>query len=354
MVKSDDGKTFTLEHKTFAAGEEFKFTGGSWESFNLGGTEKFSASDNKSYALKFGKKSNNIVIAAPYEDVTVTLTFNDTFTECTLLISGEVVINYPEKLYLFGQVNNKGWDADNYVESTGTENGIYLFENVLLGNAHPNESTPAEAYFSFASGFGANASDWSALNPRYGATSGGFEITLDAPMTIQAGENSFKAPGDKVYTMTVSLKDNTLTMVEVQRPAKPEVKADKKGENDDFVNFAFALIDGCSIWYKYVTDAPAAAPAAETNADGYTLYEGGKLKMYGNTTLEAYTVDNATGLKSDVLTMTYAAVVATDVISITTEEGEARYFNLQGAEVSEPANGVFIRVQNGKAVKVAR
>lgn len=36
------------------------------------------------------------------------------------------------------------------------------------------------------------------------------------------------------------------------------------------------------------------------------------------------------------------------------EEGAVRYFNLQGVEVSEPANGVFVRVANGKATKVVK
>ncbi len=36
------------------------------------------------------------------------------------------------------------------------------------------------------------------------------------------------------------------------------------------------------------------------------------------------------------------------------EEGDVRFFNLQGVEVSEPANGVFVRVANGKATKVVK
>lgn len=35
------------------------------------------------------------------------------------------------------------------------------------------------------------------------------------------------------------------------------------------------------------------------------------------------------------------------------EMGEARYYNLQGVEVKNPENGIFIRVQNGKSQKVA-
>ena len=45
-------------------------------------------------------------------------------------------------------------------------------------------------------------------------------------------------------------------------------------------------------------------------------------------------------------------IVGIDTIGADTEA--ARYFNLQGVEVKSPANGVFIRIQNGKAVKVLR
>ncbi len=44
----------------------------------------------------------------------------------------------------------------------------------------------------------------------------------------------------------------------------------------------------------------------------------------------------------------------TGIAGIEAENGEAVYFNLQGVRVQNPENGVFIRVQNGKAVKIAK
>ncbi|MDE5813310.1 MAG: hypothetical protein K2H72_03400, partial [Muribaculaceae bacterium] len=32
--------------------------------------------------------------------------------------------------------------------------------------------------------------------------------------------------------------------------------------------------------------------------------------------------------------------------------GKARYFNLQGCEVTNPSNGVYIRIVNGKSEKI--
>lgn len=47
------------------------------------------------------------------------------------------------------------------------------------------------------------------------------------------------------------------------------------------------------------------------------------------------------------------AEAGSGVKSFEAVDGAAKYFNLQGVEVSEPANGLFIKVANGKAVKVA-
>ena len=44
--------------------------------------------------------------------------------------------------------------------------------------------------------------------------------------------------------------------------------------------------------------------------------------------------------------------VSVGVDEITVAEGEAQYYNMQGVRVANPENGMFIRVQNGKAHKV--
>lgn len=44
--------------------------------------------------------------------------------------------------------------------------------------------------------------------------------------------------------------------------------------------------------------------------------------------------------------------VGTGVATAEIADGKARYFNLQGCEVSNPSNGVFIRVVNGKSEKI--
>lgn len=50
--------------------------------------------------------------------------------------------------------------------------------------------------------------------------------------------------------------------------------------------------------------------------------------------------------------ISYAEHIESGINAIDAENGEAAYFNLQGVRVANPENGIFIRVQNGKAHKV--
>ena len=50
----------------------------------------------------------------------------------------------------------------------------------------------------------------------------------------------------------------------------------------------------------------------------------------------------------------YANSTPTGIAGIEAENGEAVYFNLQGVRVQNPENGIFIRVQNGKATKIMK
>ena len=50
----------------------------------------------------------------------------------------------------------------------------------------------------------------------------------------------------------------------------------------------------------------------------------------------------------------YAPSTPTGISAIEAEDGEAVYFNLQGVRVQNPENGIFIRVQNGKAIKIMK
>lgn len=55
----------------------------------------------------------------------------------------------------------------------------------------------------------------------------------------------------------------------------------------------------------------------------------------------------------DLNTLTLSFVETSSVKAVEAVNGEAEYFNLQGVKVNEPANGLFIKIVNGKATKVA-
>lgn len=62
----------------------------------------------------------------------------------------------------------------------------------------------------------------------------------------------------------------------------------------------------------------------------------------------------ATGNNPAIKSMTVYYTLSTGVETAVVEEGEAIYFNLQGARVMNPERGIYVKVQNGKAVKVVK
>ena len=114
------------------------------------------------------------------------------------------------------------------------------------------------------------------------------------------------------------------------------------------VTLTFAVEDGVQIYAKKLTAAQA---AAEDNNDGYTALPDNKLTLTKSG--EEYSVyAMKDGVKSEAKTIT--ANVPSGIAGIEAENGEAVYFNLQGVRVENPENGIFIRVQNGKAVKIMK
>lgn len=114
------------------------------------------------------------------------------------------------------------------------------------------------------------------------------------------------------------------------------------------VTLTFAVEDGVQIYAKKLT---AAQTAAEDDNAGYTALPDNKLTLTKSG--EEYSVyAMKDGVKSEAKTIT--ANVPSGIAGIEAENGEAVYFNLQGVRVENPENGIFIRVQNGKAVKIMK
>ena len=116
------------------------------------------------------------------------------------------------------------------------------------------------------------------------------------------------------------------------------------------VVLTFAVEDGVQMYAKSISDTQAQA-AAEGDNDGYTVLEGNTLTLTAQgDNYSVYAMKD--GVKS--VAKTIVADAATGIAGIEAEDGVAVYFNLQGVRVQNPENGVFIRVQNGKAVKIVK
>lgn len=71
-----------------------------------------------------------------------------------------------------------------------------------------------------------------------------------------------------------------------------------------------------------------------------------------NMTIEGATADTCVSLKYDAKTNTLTLTNTTAVEEVEVAEGEAVYFNLQGVQVANPENGIYVKVVDGKATKV--
>ena len=89
--------------------------------------------------------------------------------------------------------------------------------------------------------------------------------------------------------------------------------------------------------------------------DEYHLYYVGFYDVEGFETIGVQTVYTYGGGEkcSEIQTINVKEVVKVDEIGIN-EPGEAVYYNLQGQRVANPDRGIFIRVQNGEAVKIVK
>lgn len=168
------------------------------------------------------------------------------------------------------------------------------------------------------------------------------------------------------YTSTTEMAGTwEIKNVLVRGDIAPEIPAPTAAENvtitegDDSwtirpesypVVLTFAVEDGVQMYAKSISDTQAQA-AAEGDNDGYTVLEGNTLTLTAQgDNYSVYAMKD--GVKS--VAKTIVADAATGIAGIEAEDGEAVYFNLQGVRVQYPENGVFIRVQNGKAVKIAK
>ncbi len=271
-----------------------------------------------------------------------------------------------DPLYIFGSFNN--WDPATSTQMTYA-NGVYTVEDMILS---------AGANFAVSS---VQTADWTAVNAaRYG-----FEVNDSfakiGANTIVKGEGAMKVALDGIYDITVDLNAMTITLAgEISYPEhvyaignlaesswdttksielatvedgvyEGQVTLVDSGDGSSYFSIVTALGTTSDDWTT--VNASARFGAAENNA-AIALDEAKAIGSTGSgayswmttpdtyyinvnlNTLEVKLSKNSTGVEG-------IAVEANDVPAV--------YYNLQGVEVANPENGLYIVKRGNKVSK---
>ncbi|MDE6008453.1 MAG: hypothetical protein K2G90_04520 [Muribaculaceae bacterium] len=479
MTKKEDGKwSITVDNALV------KFEILEWCATHTRVKEKISSADENSAAnaaATYSAKEDGKYWTSTLTGKT-TYTFDPEAMKLTIENEGNTpVVEYPENLYVIGQVNNNGWDPENAVKMTKVSAGVYTLSNATIKGEKEN------GFFSFTTKLG----DWQNCGDRYQDANGDggvMEPNTEGVITgnlVKTSEDAAFEVANGVYDMKVDLTTLTLTMTKVgETPVEDPVEEKDYFLVGDFNNWtnpdentkftkqadgSYTLDVDKIIGSIKVTDGTwkgnfggtdekleigvpyECAPNAGMNniilangienahvvftPDSKTLtitgdkYQPevayvlrGTIKTGDDAEWKDYPMENASGkwtvtldqplaefgikeVEKEVYEATpddetklnwiasgdgkkieenddYAAKVsgsnwtstvtgkptyifdpeamtltvsgATGISAIEAEEGDAVYFNLQGQRVANPDKGIYIRVVNGKAVKVVK
>ena len=169
-----------------------------WEGLavNRYGAESFDQLIRNKEETKFIKSEYSFKVQNGTYDVTLDL---DNMT-ITLTNQKEVVVTYPDELYMVGTFTN--WGFENYATLKPVEGKEGVYEGTATFSA-------AESWFAIS---GAIANDWDTFNSkRFGPANDGDEVTLDVPALLISSTAAWKIKGsDKPYSFTVDIPAQTL------------------------------------------------------------------------------------------------------------------------------------------------
>ena len=301
---------------------------------------------------------------------------------------------YPETVYMMGHVDGAGWASDKGTAAKGN-NGVYTY-NVTIDNGENSYG-----FFAFATVLGPDWDGAGNVNSgnRYGAATkdqaiadgdtqdvtlyevdvnasdckswkiaaGNYKVTLDlVNMKIIIGDTPVVDPNPGKYPETLYLIGHVNGF-----DFKPHKGVEAKGVNGVYnysveVNdadkgygyFSFATVlgthendwdNGLNMSDRYGAEndnelvevgssKPISLYAANVNASGAKSWKiaAGKYDLTANLANNTLTINNTSGVSA----------IESD------ENMPAVYYNLQGVQVTNPTNGVYIKVQGGKATKV--
>lgn len=121
----------------------------------------------------------------------------------------------------------------------------------------------------------------------------------------------------------------------------PVISASDLNEDNEFASTSTVTItaaEGATIYYRTNTEAD------------FQVYNA-PFTINATTSIYAYAVEEGKQQSREV-SVTYYYNPSLGIDGIEVENGAAEYYNMQGVRVANPENGMYIRVQNGKAQKV--
>lgn len=267
-----------------------------------------------------------------------------------------------QSLYIFGSFN--GWNPNESVEMWN-DNGVYTIEDIEFG---------AGGNFAVST---VQSSDWSAVNAnRYGFATDNAIATEGVAMPIVKGEGAMQVPAAGVYNIYVNLAAMTVTVkkageVVINVPSKlyvvgtlsegswdPATAVELAKDGNTFSGQVtltgagdgysyFALSGGKGDWTSVNANrfAPTAGEVAFNLEDKVEFGKGeaafkvaAEGTYYINVDFDAMTVQVSTRS---------SGIESIELI----ENAPAVYYNLQGVEVANPQNGIYIVKRGNKVTK---
>ena len=214
MEKGEEG-VYTAQITTVAATDNIGIVSvldADWETVNANrwGFAEDNATVALGTAMPIVKGTGAICIGAVGTfDVTVDL------KNMTILVEGEPVVEYPETLYIIGNVTEDVVFLPNVGKELvkDADANVYRAEDIQIYD----NGESGYGYFAFVEQLGADEEDWNTVNAnRFGPAVSDTEITDGVAAEIgNNGDTSYKAKA-AIYDIVVDLEAGTVTLTEVE------------------------------------------------------------------------------------------------------------------------------------------
>lgn len=192
---------------------------------------------------------------------------------------------------------------------------------------------------------------WSGEDPdavTVDTTVGDSPVTIVIPETAKEGQ--YFTISAKVIGKDNEYRDSDQLWIDLEVKAKPvDVKLDAP---------TFSVENGTEVesGTEVIINMPANATTLHYTINGgeeQTSNTNVTLTITADTNVEAWATGAEGFHESDKVTASYT-VKTTGIDSITTDDSEAIYFNLQGVRVANPERGIYVKVQGGKSQLVRK